>query len=87
MPLPNLDLSEKIGKVVTCQVKGLRFTEIVKSFKFERVWGWVRSEKLFQRQTFSCEIAQWEKLKFHFARDFARTYKSFISGGGLSTRK
>ena len=49
-------------------MKGLRFTKIVKNFKFEAVWGWVRSKKLFQRQTFSCEIAQ--GVNFHFSGDF-----------------
>ena len=82
MPQTNLDLSEKIGKVVTYQVKSLRFTKIVKNFKFERVLGWVTSEKLFQRQMFSSEIAQWEKLKFHFSRDFCSYWQNFYFGRG-----
>ena len=56
-------------------VKGLRFTKIVTNFRFERVWGCVSSKKSFQRQMFSCEIAQWEKFNFHFSGDFCSYWR------------
>ena len=49
---------------------GLDLQKFSKFSNLKESGGESGAKKLFQREMFSCEIAQWEKFNFHFSGDF-----------------
>ena len=69
-------------------VKELRVTKIVKEIKFERIWGWTRIKKCFQKQSFTKPLGPTLVFMWNSAlpQKFNFCFSTFILKERLGTR-